>query len=206
MNKETKYLKLMEAHNNNLKISNYNLDEKFKYFENDKLSESKTLLYEIQNKPKIFKKYKRGSIVKVRFGVNPGSEFSGDHYAIVLNKDDSIYNPVLNVIPITSVSNKYNINLGNIIYDENKVNNLKTLLENETDKELKRNINVCLTYYEKCKNIISYACIKHIKTISKLIIINPINKYDYLNEIIVPGSFLNEIDRSIIKEYTNYKL
>ena len=51
MNKETKYLKLMEAHNNNLKISNYNLDEKFKYFENDKLSESKTLLYEIQNKP-----------------------------------------------------------------------------------------------------------------------------------------------------------
>ena len=43
MNKETKYLKLMEAHNNNLKISNYNLDEKFKYFENDKLSESKTL-------------------------------------------------------------------------------------------------------------------------------------------------------------------
>lgn len=37
MNKETKYLKLMEAHKNNLKISNYNLDEKFKYFENDKL-------------------------------------------------------------------------------------------------------------------------------------------------------------------------
>lgn len=113
---------------------------------------------------------------------------------------------MLNVIPITSVSNKYNINLGNIIYDENKVNNLKTLLENETDKELKRNINVCLTYYKKYKNIISYACIKHIKTISKLIIINPINKYDYLNEIIVPDSFLNEIDKSIIKEYTNYKL
>ncbi len=113
---------------------------------------------------------------------------------------------MLNVIPITSISNKYNINLGNIIYDENKVNNLKTLLENETDKELKRNINVCLTYYKKCKNIISYACIKHIKTISKLIIINPINKYDYLNEIIVPDSFLNEIDRSILKEYTNYKL
>ena len=58
MNKETKYLKLMEAHKNNLKIPNYNLDEKFKYFENDKLSESKTLLYEIQNKPEIFKKYK----------------------------------------------------------------------------------------------------------------------------------------------------
>lgn len=36
-NKETKYSKLMEVHNNNLKISNYNLGEKFKYFENDKL-------------------------------------------------------------------------------------------------------------------------------------------------------------------------
>lgn len=58
--------------------------------------ESKTLLYEIQNKPEIFKKYKRGSIVRVMFGVNPGSEFSGDHYATLLNKDDSICNPVLN--------------------------------------------------------------------------------------------------------------
>ena len=152
MNKETKYSKLMEAHNNNLKISNYNLDEKFKYFENDKLSESKTLLYEIQNKPEIFKKYKRGSIVKIRFGVNPGSEFSGDHYAIVLNKDDSIYNPVLNVIPITSVSNKYNINLGNIIYDKNKVNNLKTLLENETDLENIKELKKILNYFDKCKN------------------------------------------------------
>lgn len=37
MNKETKYLKLMGAHKNILKISNYKLDEKFKYFENDKL-------------------------------------------------------------------------------------------------------------------------------------------------------------------------
>ena len=47
----------MEAHNNNLKISNYNLGEK--------LNESKTLLYEIQNKPEIFKKYKRGSILRL---------------------------------------------------------------------------------------------------------------------------------------------
>ena len=30
------------------------------------------------------------------FGVNPGSEFSGDRYATLINKDDSIYNPVLN--------------------------------------------------------------------------------------------------------------
>ena len=137
--------------------------------------ESKTLLYEIQNKPEIFKKYKRGSIVKVRFGVNPGSEFSGDHYATLLNKDDSIYNPVLNVIPITSASNKYNINLGNIIYDENKVNNLKALLENETDSENIKELKKILNYFDKCKNKASKACIKHINTISKLSIINPIN-------------------------------
>ena len=49
---------------------------------------------------------------------------------------------MLNVIPITSVSNKYNINLGNIIYDKNKVNNLKTLLENETDLENIKELNL----------------------------------------------------------------
>lgn len=206
MNKETKYLKLMEAHKNNLKISNYNLDEKFKYFENDKLSESKTLLYEIQNKPEIFKKYKQGSIVKVRFGVNPGSEFSGDHYAIVLNKDDSIYNPVLNVIPITSVSNKYNINLGNIIYDENKVNNLKTLLEKETNLENIKELKKILNYFDKCKNKTSKACIKHLNTISKLSIINPINKYDYTNKIILSKNIMNKIDKLIINEYTEIKI
>lgn len=206
MNKETKYSKLMEAHKNNLKISNYNLDEKFKYFENDKLSESKTLLYEIQNKPDIFKKYKRGSIVKVRFGVNPGSEFSGDHYAIVLNKDDSIYNPVLNVIPITSVSNKYNINLGNIIYDENKVNNLKTLLKNETDLENIKEPKKILNYFDKRKNKTSKACIKHLNTISKLSIINPINKYDYTNKIVLSKNIMNKIDKLIINEYTEIKI
>lgn len=168
--------------------------------------ESKTLLYEIQNKPDIFKKYKRGSIVKVRFGVNPGSEFSGDHYAIVLNKDDNIYNPVLNVIPITSVSNKYNINLGNIIYDENKVNNLKTLLENETDLENIKELKKILNYFDKCKNKTSKACIKHLNTISKLSIINPINKYDYTNKIVLSKNIMNKIDKLIINEYTEIKI
>lgn len=79
--------------------------------------ESKTLLYEIQNKPEIFKKYKRGSIVRVRFGINPGSEFSGNHYATLLNKDDRIYNPVLNdlhqinIISILKVSYMMKIKL-----------------------------------------------------------------------------------------------
>lgn len=61
-----------------------NLKDKYTNFEDSKLSESKTLLYEINKKTTNFKRYSRGRIVKVRFGVNIGSEFSGDHFAIVV--------------------------------------------------------------------------------------------------------------------------
>ena len=102
MKQETKHLKLMKAYNNDIQISDMNLKDKFTEFENSKLNESETLLYEVNVKPTRFKRYSRGQIVKVRFGVNIGSEFSGDHYAIVISKQDTMLNPILHVIPLTS--------------------------------------------------------------------------------------------------------
>ena len=202
MKKDTKHSKLKQAYKNNIIISDMNLSDKFTEFENSKLNESETLLYEINNKPKLFKRYSRGQIVKVKFGVNIGSEFSGDHYAIVISKKDTMMNPVLHVIPLTSKKHNYNVKVNSILYNENKLNELNEILLNETDKQNIKEINNCLKYYNNRKNKDSYACIKHLKTISKLSICKPMNKYDYLNELKVSNEVLTKIDKEIIKEYT----
>ena len=181
-----------------------NLPDKFTDFENSKLNESETLLYEVNTKPKKFKRYSRGQIVRVKFGVNIGSEFSGDHYAIVISKGDTMMNPVLHVIPLTSKQHNYNIGIDNILYDEEKINDLKSLLKAETNKKNIKEIKNCIKYYNNRKGKISYACIKHLKTVSKLSVCKPINKYDYLNKIKVSNEILKRIDEEILKEYTMF--
>lgn len=204
MKKETKHIKLMKAHNNNITISDMNLKDKFTEFENSKLNESETLLYEINKQPENFKRYSRGQIVKVKFGVNIGSEFSGDHYAIIISKKDTMKNPILHVIPLTSKKHNYNVKISNILYNEDNINTLKEAAEKETDSKKKKEIEKCIKYYENRKNKISYACIKHLKTISKLSICKPFNEYDYnyLNKLKVSTDILDLIDQEIIKEYT----
>ncbi|QIK70829.1 type II toxin-antitoxin system PemK/MazF family toxin [Erysipelothrix sp. HDW6C] len=53
------------------------------------------------------KQYKRGTLVFVDFGSNPGSEFCGPHYAIVMNKTDSDKSRTITVMPITSKKDDY---------------------------------------------------------------------------------------------------
>ena len=48
----------------------------------------------------------------------------------------------------------------------------------------------------------SYACIKHLKTISKLSICKPINEFDYIDKIKISNDLLRKIDEEIVKEYT----
>ena len=202
MKQETKQLKLMQAYNNNVLISDMNLEDKFTEFENSKLNESETLLYEVKVKPTRFKRYSRGQIVKVKFGVNIGSEFSGDHYAIIVSKQDTMLNPILHVIPLTSKKHNYNIELNNLLYNENELNNLKELLSKEQDKNNIKKIKKCIKYYSNRKDKISYACIKHLKTVSKLSICKPINEFDYLNKVKISNDLLRKIDEEIVREYT----
>lgn len=54
-----------------------------------------------------FKRYKRGSIVMVDFGVNTGNEMSGVHFAITLTKHDHPYKGTLTVIPLSSKNKPY---------------------------------------------------------------------------------------------------
>ncbi len=50
-----------------------------------------------------FPKYKKGQIIKVHLGFNIGSEEGGLHYAIVIENNNSVKSPVLNIVPLTSV-------------------------------------------------------------------------------------------------------
>ena len=60
---------------------------KFKYLPESVLFKAKQFYKEAQGKnTKFFPKFKRGTIVYVKFGVNIGSELSGNHFAIVTIK------------------------------------------------------------------------------------------------------------------------
>lgn len=200
--KEKKHLRLIQTHQNNITLSDMNLENKFTNFENAKLNESKTLLYEAKIQPTKFRRYARGRIVKVKFGVNIGSEFSGDHFAIVISKGDTMMSPTLHVIPITSKKHLKNIDVGPILYNQEEIDILKKrLLTTKNNKERKK-IEAIIKYYHKRKDITSYACIDHLKTISKLSICNNINEYDYLPNIKCESVLMKEIDENIIREYT----
>ena len=209
LNKE----KLEKAHNNNIKISSLNLDNKFNSFETWEYNKSKRLLYEINNPKKRYKRYPRGSIVKVDFGVNIGSEFSEIHFAITLSKRDKMFNSNLIVVPLTSKKHKNTIRIDKIT-DTNYINELKMKLEELREEQDNKNlinnykeireIKKIIKYYEKVMNKFSYAVIDQIKTISKLNIVKPINKYDIVNNHICPKNVMEEIDKNIIKIYTSY--
>ena len=162
-------------------------------------------------------RYPRGSIVRVDFGVNIGSELSNQHFAITLSKKDGIYNNTIIVIPLTSKKHKNYINLGKLISDgylkklQNEVNKIQDRI-NKTDiknidsnskflSEL-REINKILKYYKSIKDNFSYACIDQIRTISKLNILPPINKYDIVGNYKCPKDIMCAIDKNIVKTYT----
>ena len=65
-----------------------------------------------------------------------------------------------------------------------------------------KQIKNCIKYYSNRKGKKSYACIKHLKTISKLSVCKLINEYDYLYNLKISSDKLKLIDEEIIKEYT----
>lgn len=67
--------------------------------------------------------YKRGDIVFVNFGFNIGSEFGGEHYAVILDKENSHNSSTVAVIPLSSFKQNKTIHpndvyLGNELYDK----------------------------------------------------------------------------------------
>lgn len=166
-------------------------------------------------------KYKRGSIVKVHLGFNVGSEEGGLHYAIVIDADNDLSNPVLTIIPLTSVKphtdldklGKNQIFIGNEIYEKltNKLRNLLSKLSNiqlpeATEEELAQFQNE-LAYAKRIKAEIdkmktgSIALIGQITTVSKLRIFDPRNRYGVLKGLRVSDDILDKIDEHLQKNF-----
>lgn len=166
-------------------------------------------------------KYKRGSIVKVHLGFNVGSEEGGLHYAIVIDADNDLSNPVLTIIPLTSVKphtdldklGKNQIFIGNEIYEKltNKLKNLLSKLSDiqlpeATEEELAQFQNE-LAYAKRIKAEIdkmktgSIALIGQITTVSKLRIFDPRNRYGVLKGLRVSDDILDKIDEHLQKNF-----
>lgn len=74
-----------------------------------------------------YKRYKRGEVIKAHLGYRIGSEEGGLHYCLVVDKNNSIYSPVVTVVPLTSVKSttvinpckpvKGRVNLGTNLYN-----------------------------------------------------------------------------------------
>lgn len=188
-------------------------NKKYQYLPFWKEKESRYLLREIEKPRKFFKEYKRGTIVRVDFGVNIGCEFSQIHYAIVLNKKDNRLSETISVIPLTSKDKGSNLNIGNVIFDSamyvlneqmHDLFDLDGIMIEEFSVNAKRMQDI-LDYYTLYP-ISSFACYRNIITISKSRILNPINEFDFINKAICDSSIMEKIDKEIVKYYTDTKI
>ena len=194
--------------NNNLKKANL-LSYWFEDF-------AKYNLAEENFNPKLLKKYKRGSIIKVNLGFNIGNEEGGLHYCIVLDKSNALSSGTITVIPLTSIkeNKKYNsstLNLGNEIYI-----NLKKICDNMSKKlseeyediwklpaEKVEKFNTDFKYIKKVEKEISkmkkgsIALVSQITTISKQRIYDPKTSSDILANLRVSDNTLDLIDSKI---------
>ena len=212
-------INLDKAYINYHKIIDKNLPYKFSYLDEWMLKSSKFLLKETVTVNKKYRVYKRGTIVKIDFGVGLGSEMSQVHFAIILNKQDNPNNNVLTVLPLTSKKQRFNLDLGPLILEKFISKIKKELLDlgkreefdnydeaTKIEKMAKiRKLNSLLDYYEKNQKN-TYACLSLITTVSKTRILKPINEFDILGRARCSNETMNLIDKSIINNFTNFNL
>ena len=212
-------IRLDKAYVNYHDIIDKKLPFKFAYLDDWLLKNSKLLLTETNhfenNKEQIYKTYKRGTIIKVDFGVNLGSEMSQVHFAIVLNNYDNPRNNVLTVVPLTSKESKFNLDLKNLVIDKliDKIKKelVKIGIREEMDlddrnltieEQLKiRKLLTLLTYYESNQKN-TYACCSLVTTISKTRIFKPINEYDFIGRERCSDKVMDKIDKELIEKFT----
>lgn len=95
--------------------------------------------FSLEGNNKLLKNYyyfRRGSVIRVNFGVNVGSEFSNIHFAIVLDKKDSNHKKTLTVLPLTSKQKHARYSLGKEIFKQT-ITVLKKNIEEQKEAILK---------------------------------------------------------------------
>lgn len=162
----------------------------------------KMLGYEDATVPMVFKKYKRGDVIKANFGHRIGSEQGGLHYAIVIDVNNSQKSNVLTVIPLTSV--KPNVDL-------NKLGNNRLYIGDEIYKAIIAKLNKIPNSDPSKKGLVkeynrlkigSIALVGQITTISKYRLYDPLSTSNVLHGIKVSDATLNNLDSKIKELFT----
>lgn len=149
--------------------------------------------------PSRYYHYDRGTIIRVDFGVNMGSEFCGLHFAIVLDKKDNNHKKTLTVVPLTSKNKSGRFYLGKEIFNQttNILNQQSIELKQKTDHLLQELKDIILNGIDNNKkDIVKKEFIKFDKGIVT----------DTLNNIIISGKYnQNEVKQLKDEVYNNNK-
>ena len=97
-------------------IANNTKNKKFENLGINEINRAKVFRDENNKKYTKFKRYKRGTIVFVRFGINIGQEFSNSHFGIVLDKNDNPSNGILTILPLSSKQSNDGVNIGKSLF------------------------------------------------------------------------------------------
>ncbi len=190
----------------------------------------KFLDYEKRFAPNKLRRYKRGEILKVHLGYNIGSEEGGLHYALVLDKANSINCPTITIVPLTSVKPRTDVNnlhpgsvyLGNELFTN--LNSSASLLQQrlvrsivdlgkDPDRAQAREsdlvqIEAELARLKRIRSEIqkmkkgSIALTRQITTVSKIRIYDPKTDHDVLSGVRLSNEKLDAIDAAISGYFT----
>lgn len=133
-----KHSRKFELSKRDFEYSHENGGFKYKYLPQWLRFKSENFKNDVDNKSR--KKYfhlKRGTLVYARLGVNLGTEFSGNHFCIVLDKKDNQYKETVTVIPLSSKDKKQYLKLKDNVVEHAK-ESIKQDLE-RFSKEIKEN-------------------------------------------------------------------
>lgn len=157
------------------------------------ITKSDMVLKELMFSPSDLKSYSRGEVVCVDLGYNVGNEYGGLHYVLVL-RDSSKTNPVLNAIPLTSfkISEQKLSELGVEKEDELTDEQIETIIHR--DSLYLGNINGLPSSEKK-----SIALVNQIITISKIRIKSP--KSPRQPVVKVSNAILDAIDEKVFSLY-----
>ncbi|WP_119327531.1 type II toxin-antitoxin system PemK/MazF family toxin [Companilactobacillus musae] len=113
--------------------------------------------------PNKYYHYKRGTIIRVDFGVNMGSEFSFPHFAIVLDKHDNSNSRTLTVIPLTSKQKSGRFPLGKEIFNQTLTIMRNRIIENKKDidrniSELNKSVPLRVSLLNELLDVFSQSC------------------------------------------------
>lgn len=214
-----KTLNLSASFLNYQKIIDKDLPNKFKFLDSWLYQNSNKLLFATERKYVKYKRYPRGTIIRLDFGVNIGCEFSLKHFAIVLSKKDTIKNDIITVMPLTSkIHENHTLKLTDLIVGPTieklikDISDIQKSIDNLTMEELEikypdlddkiKKMEIILGVYSKY-NYLSNAVLDQVTTVSKLRILPPINEYDIVGSK-CSDEIMKKIDYEIVKRYTGF--